>query len=188
MNIPHDIPTADTRPSDTGRPLADADQDARILKAIQTRAFALLSTVSPAGFPHAAGVQYDAVVPPGGGAADVRLYVHTMGASRKARNVAADDRVAVVIPVRKLPVGPPFTVQFQGRAEVLAMDDPEITDHLAAGRLKAVSSHGELDEPDGCYLRIVPNRVIHTYGIGVSAIGVARDPLHYGARATRLGG
>ena len=175
-----------TTPTSEPTALVDADQDARIIKAVQSRSFAMLSTVSPAGFPHAAGVQYAPVLGAAGGPGQLALYVHTMRSSRKARNVAADGRVAVTIPVRKLPVGPPFTIQFQGRAEVVAMDDPEIVDHVAAGRLEKVSSHGELDEPDGCFLRIVANRTVHTYGIGVSAIGVARDPLHHGARSTLM--
>ncbi len=172
-----------TAPIQTPSPQIDAAQEARLLKALHGRSFAVLSTVSPAGFPHAAGVQYVVVDTESGPV----LYTHTMRSSRKARNVAADGRIGVVVPVRKLPVGPPFTIQFQGRGEVLAMDDPEIVALLDAGRLKAIASHGELDEPDGCYLRVTPNETIHSYGIGVSAIGVARDPLHVGARSTRLG-
>lgn len=146
----------------------------RITKAIGSRSFAVLSTVSGAGFPHAAGIAYSAV--------GTTLYVNTERSSRKARNVANDDRVAIAIPVRRLPVGPPFTVHFQGRAAVLAMDHPEITALVAAGRLANVICHGELDEPDGCFLRIVPGGRIHSYGIGVSPLAVARDPLHVGAR------
>lgn len=156
----------------------DHEQAARVRAAVRSRGFAMLSTVSEAGFPHAAGVLY---VPIGDD-----LYVHTMRSSRKAKNIGAEGRVGVVIPVRRLPVGPPFTVQFQGRAEVLAMDDSEIVDHVDAGRLKKITSHGELDEPDGCFLRIRPTGVVHTYGIGVSALAVARDPLHNGPRSTRL--
>ena len=157
---------------------SDAEQAERVRKAVLSRGFATLSTVSEAGFPHAAGVVY---VPIGDD-----LYIHTMRSSRKARNVAANDRVGVVVPVRKLPVGPPFTVQFQGRAEVLAMDDPEVVAHVEAGRLKKITSHGELDEPDGCFLRIRPTGTVHSYGIGVSALAVAKDPLHAGARSVRL--
>jgi hypothetical protein len=156
----------------------DPRQVERVMHAIARRSFAVLSTVSAEGFPHAAGVAYAGV--------DGVLYVNTMRSSRKARNVAADDRVAVVIPVRTLPVGPPFNIQFQGRGRVLSMDDPEIADLLARGALKKVTSHGELDEPDGCFLRIRPNGRIHSYGIGVSALAVARDPLHNGERTIEL--
>jgi hypothetical protein len=156
----------------------DPAQAERTLRAIRKRSFAVLSTVSSAGYPHAAGVAFSAV--------DATLYVSTMRSSRKARNVAANDRVALVIPVRRLPVGPPFNVQFQGRAVILASDDPEITSLVEAGSLRGITGHGELDEPDGCFLRIVPNGRLHTYGIGVSALAVARDPLHVGARTIDL--
>ena len=156
----------------------DDQQVARTLRAIQRRSFAILATVSEAGYPHAAGVAYCAV--------GTTLYVNTMRSSRKARNVAAHERVGIVIPVRRVPVGPPFTVQFQGRATLLATDDPEIRDHLAHGRLGKITAHGELDEPDGCFVRIEPERRIHTYGIGVPILALARDPLHVGDRSIEL--
>ena len=136
----------------------DPDQVRRVTKTMHKRSFAMLSTVSDAGFPHAAGVVYDTV--------GTTLYVHTMRSSRKARNVAANGRVGIVIPSRWLPVGPPFTLQFQGRAEVVAMDDPEIVRLLEDGELRGVTGHGELDEPDGCFLRIVPNGRVHSFGTG----------------------
>ncbi len=157
---------------------SDRDQLKRIDRAIASRSFAVLSTCSPAGFPHAAGVLYDSV--------DMILYVHTMRSSRKATNVLANQRCAVVIPVRRLPVGPPFTVQYQAKARVLAMDQPEILALLEDGELKGISGHGALDESDGCFLRIEPRGSIHSYGIGVSVMGVARDPLHAGARSVTV--
>jgi general stress protein 26 len=157
----------------------DPAQAERTKKAVRRKSFAVLSTVSAAGFPHAAGVLYASV--------DTTLYVHTMRSSRKARNVADTGRAAVVIPVRRLPIGPPFTVQFQATASVLAMDDAEIVAHLDKGRLGKITGYGALEEPDGCFIRITPAARVHTYGIGVSAIAVARDPLHVGDRITELG-
>jgi general stress protein 26 len=167
--------TSTTATTTTTPAAPDPRQVERTWRAIRRHHFAVLSTVSPAGHPHAAGVSYCAV--------DERLYVNTHRASRKARNVAADGRVGLVVPVRRLPVGPPFNVQFQGTAALLAQDDPEITTLLARGELGGIVSHGELDEPDGCFLRIEPTRRIHTYGIGVSVLAVARDPLHNGPRS-----
>jgi general stress protein 26 len=141
-------------------------------RAIDRRSFATLATVSPAGHPHAAGVIYAAV--------GTTLYVSTDRSSRKARNVAANPRVGVTIPVRRLPVGPPATVQFQGTADILAPDEPDLTELMATGRLKAVTSHGELERPDICFLRITPARRITAYGVGMSLLRVMRDPLNLG--------
>jgi len=108
------------------------------------------------------------------------LYVNTLRTSRKARNVAANPQVAVAIPIRRLPVGPPSTVQFQGTAEVLDIDGPEIRALIEAGRLKSITGHGEMDIPDGCFLRISPRRRLITYGLGMSLLSLIRDPLNAG--------
>ena len=73
-------------------------------------------------------------------------------------------------------------MQFQARATLLDVDDPEIVAAIDAGQLKGIIGHGALEEPDGCFVRIVANGRIHTYGIGVPLLAVARDPLHAGDR------
>jgi hypothetical protein len=93
--------------------------------------------------------------------------------------------VAVCIPVRRYPVGPPFSVQFQGSAEVLAADDPSITRLISGGRLKKITSHGELDDPETCFLRMTPGRRVASYGIGVPLRTLLRDPLA-GSRSVEI--
>jgi hypothetical protein len=156
----------------------DATQIRRVTKEIEKRSFLTLATTSPKGRPHAAGVIYETV--------DGALYVHTMRGSRKGRNIAANGYVGVVIPARKIPVGPPFNIQFQATAEILDMDDPRIVALLEDGKLKSIAGHGALEEPDGSFLKITPTGRIHSYGIGVSLLGVIRDPLHAGARSVEL--
>jgi hypothetical protein len=136
-----------------------------VLRHLAKRSFAVLSTTSPAGRPHAAGVLYAAV--------GTTLWVSTLRGSRKARNVAANPHVAVCVPVRRSPVGPPSTLQFQGRAEVVAVDDGRVR----PAELTAIVSHGELDLPDGCLLRIEPVGRVHTYGLGMSLLHLVRHPL-----------
>jgi general stress protein 26 len=148
----------------------DLDQ---VVKAIAKRSFCMLATVSPSGRPHVAGVLYQAI--------GTTLYVNMSRDGRKARNVADNPYVAVSIPIRRLPVGgPPSTVQFQGRAEILGFDDPDIVRMVGAGELKNITSHGELDHPDGCFVRITPLRRLTTYGLGMSLLKLIRDPLHAG--------
>lgn len=145
---------------------------ARVLRAIDRRSFLTLATSSPAGRPHVAGVLYESV--------GATLYVNTMRSSRKARNAAQNPHVAVSIPIRRLPIGPPSSVQFQATVEVLDLDDPAIRRLLGEGALASLTGHGELDLPDGCFLRITPNRRINTYGLGMSLLELIRDPLNAG--------
>ena len=144
---------------------------------MKRRSFCTLATVSPSGDPHVAGVLYVAV--------DRVLYVSTQARSRKGRNLQRSGRAAVCIPVRKFPVGPPFCVQFTANATLLPQDDPEIATHLQAGRLKAITSHGELDDPDSWFARLVPEPRVHTYGIGVPLRQLLRDPIA-GSRTVQL--
>lgn len=142
---------------------------AAVRRLVERRSVATLATVSAAGRPHAATVLY--------AVAEGALYVSTDRDSRKARNVAETGHAAIAIAVRRLPVGPPSGIQFQAPAEVLATDDPAVTRLAADGRLRAITAHGELELPDGCFLRLeLPSRA-HTYGIGMSMWQLLRHPL-----------
>lgn len=140
-----------------------------IRRALRRRSVATLSTVSPAGRPHAATVVYQLV--------DDTLFVSTHRMSRKARNVAAHPFAAVVVAVRRFPVGPPASVQFQGPATVIAHDDAEIIALVGAGRLDRITAHGELQLDGGCFLRVeLPRRAV-TYALGMPLWRVLRNPL-----------
>jgi hypothetical protein len=164
-----------TRSDPTGfaptRPAFQPDARA-VAGAIANRSFATLATVSPAGHPHVAGVLYEQV--------GSDLYISTLRSSRKARNIAANGRVGVCVPIRRLPVGPPSSVQFQGCAEVLDVDDPAVTALVGSGSLGSITGHGELEIPDGCFIRVVIPRRLLTYGLGMSLRSLIRDPLAAG--------
>lgn len=141
-----------------------------VRNAIAKHTFCTLATASAANRPHVAGVLY--------AEADGALYVSTMMDSIKARNIRANPNIALTIPVRRLPIGPPSTVQFQGTAEVLPLDDPRIVRLVTQGKLKKVTGHGELELPGGCFLKITPARRAQTYGIGMSLWTFIRNPLN----------
>ena len=143
---------------------------ASVLEAIGKRSFATLASTSAEGWPHAAGVLY--------ALSGDHLYVSTLGTSRKARNIAANPRVAVTVPVRRAPVGPPSSIIFQARARVLELDDPELRAAAATGDLKAVTGHGELELPGGVFIQIALPRKVVTYGLGMSLLRLVRDPMH----------
>lgn len=106
------------------------------------------------------------------------LYVSTLEDSKKARNIRQNSRVAVCIPVRRYPMAPPFVVQFGATAEILAVQDPAVVELLQGRRLKKITGHGELEDPGSRFLRITPDRMVFTYGIGVPLRVLLRDPTH----------
>jgi nitroimidazol reductase NimA-like FMN-containing flavoprotein (pyridoxamine 5'-phosphate oxidase superfamily) len=147
--------------------VSDERQRKLVRRAISRHSFCTLATSSSANRPLVVGVLYSYV--------DGTLYFVTSTASPRVRNVRANPRVAVCIPVRRYPVGPPFTVQFQGTAEILERDDPSIASLISSGRLKTITSHGELDDPENIFLRVTPGRRIASYGIGVPLLSLLRD-------------
>jgi general stress protein 26 len=150
-------------------PILRLDRDT-VTRTLGRRSIATLATASAAQRPHVAAVLYAAV--------DTTLYVSTDRGSRKARNIVANPHVAVCVPVRRLPIGPPSSIQFQATADILANDDPEVVRLHGAGQLKAITSHGELDLPDGCVVRITPTGRMNTYGLGMSLRRLLRDPIN----------
>jgi hypothetical protein len=83
----------------------------------------------------------------------------------------------LTVPIRRLPFGPPASVLLQATASVVAVDDPEVVRLAGSGALERVTSHGELELPDGCFLRLDLPRRVPTYGLGMSLYSLARNPL-----------
>ena len=141
----------------------------KIRRAIERRSVATLATVSSTGRPHAATVLYQCV--------DDALFVSTHRHSRKASNIAHNGHVAMTIAVRRLPIGPPASIQFQTSAAVLDNDDPEVVRLATAGKLDRITAHGEMTLDGGCFLRLaLPARAV-TYALGMSLLYVIRHPL-----------
>ena len=152
---------------DPGRLTLDADS---VVEAIAKRSFATVATTSPEGWPHAAGVLY--------AMSGDALYVSTLRSSRKARNIIENPKVAVSVPVRRSPVGPPSNISFQTTARVLDLDDSGLRAAVDTGELKAVTGHDELELPGGVFLQIALPRKVVTYGLGMSLLSLMRDPMH----------
>jgi hypothetical protein len=141
----------------------------RIRRTLRKASFATLATTSAAQRPLVAGVLFAAV--------DDALWIATTGTSAKVRNIRENPRVAVCVPLKRLPLFPPFVVQLQSTATLHAPDDPVVTDLVASGRLKKVTSHGELEIPDAVLVRIPLPRRVATFGLGVPIRMLIRDPL-----------
>ena len=142
-----------------------------VLSQLRKHNFAVLSTVGEQSMPHSAGVVYG-VSRPG---RDLALYVMTRKHLQKARNIAGNPNVALVVPLtrRFLWFLPPATIQLHGRAEILEWTDEAGTDvfrRFWMGRLilKAYQEFHRRGETRICFLKITPDPVIFTYMVGYS--------------------
>jgi hypothetical protein len=142
-----------------------------VLGHLRKRNFAVLSTIIREGGPHSVGVNYGVSTP----GRELMIYVMTRRHLQKARNIAENPRVSLVVPVtrRLLWFLPPPTIQVYGRAEIRDWTDPEgveVFRRFWIGRriLAAYQESYRRGETRICFLRIAPDPVIHTYMVGSS--------------------
>jgi general stress protein 26 len=149
-----------------------------VLAQLRKQHFTALATVGDDGVPHSAGVSYG-VSEPGDRLA---IYVMTRRHLLKARHIAHNARVSLVVPVarRFLWFLPPATIQLHGRAEILDWTDAADTRVFARfwlGRriLAAYRTSHRRGETRVCFLKITPEPVVRTYMVGYSIWEVRRD-------------
>jgi hypothetical protein len=159
-----------------------------VLAELRKHHFAVLSTVGDDGTPHAAGVSYGVAY----AGRELVLYVMTRTHLRKARDIARNPRVALVVPVtlRFLWFLPPATIQLHGRAEILDWTDGPGTDVFGGfwiGRriLEAYRESNRRGEGRICFLKITVDPVISTYMVGYSAWELRRR-IETGAARVRV--
>jgi general stress protein 26 len=140
-----------------------------VLSHLRKRDFAVLSTVSKEGRPHSVGVNYG-VSRPG---RDFVIYVMTRRHLQKARNIAQNPNVSLVVPLtrRLLWFLPPPTIQLHGQTEIVDWTDEEGTDvfrRFWMGRriLEAYQGSHRRGETRICFLKITPDPVVYTYMVG----------------------
>src|SRR5215208_1236583 len=144
----------------------------RVLAELRNHHFAVLSTVDEDGTPHAAGVTYGTAY----AGRDLVLYIMTRRHLRKARDIAGNPRVALVVPIehRVLRFLPPATIQLHGRAEIVDWTDEAGSNVFRSfwlGRriLATYRAAHRRGETRVCFLKIVVDPVITTYMVGVNA-------------------
>jgi len=100
---------------------------------------------------------------------------------KKARNIAQNPRVTLVVPLprRLFWFVPPATIQLRGRAEILDWTDAEGTDvfrRFWIGRriLAAYEQSRRRRETRVCFVRITLDSVVHTCALGYRAWELAR--------------
>ena len=146
-----------------------------VVQRLRSRSFAVLGTSDEQARPHAAGVEY-AMSRRG-----TSVFVMTRRHLRKARNIASNPHVSVVVPLtrRILWFLPPPCIQFDGIAEVVDRTDTEGLESFRSflvGR-KILRMYDEFErrgESRVCFIRIGFGSRISTYGVGTSIWSLIR--------------
>ena len=147
----------------------------QIMRQLRRQHFAVLSTVGADGQPSSAGVSYG--VSPRDQA--LTFYVMTRRHLKKARNIAQNPKVSLVVPIRRrlLWFLPPATIQLRGRAEVLDATDAEgraVFQQFWLGR-RIVRSYQAMEcrgETRICFLKITPEPLAQSYMVGTTVLGL----------------
>ncbi len=149
----------------------------QIMRQLRSQHFAVLSTVGAAGQPSSAGVSYG--VSPSD--QELTFYVMTRRRLQKARNIAQNPWVSLVVPVRRrlLWFLPPATIQVRGRAEILEATDEEgraVFKRFWLGRriLKSYRAMERRGETRICFLKITPDPVVRSYMVGANVLSLMR--------------
>lgn len=149
----------------------------RVLHELRTHNFAVLSTVGAEGSPHSAGINYGVSGPD----RQFAIYVMTRRHLLKARNVAENSRVSMVVPLnrRLLRFLPPATIQLRGAAQILDSTDSEgieVFRRFWMGRriLAAYAASARHAETRVCFIKIIPDPVIHTYMVGYGVLALRK--------------
>jgi general stress protein 26 len=174
--------------SRTGTVRAERVTGEMVLSELRKHHFAVLSTVGENERPSSAGVSYGMARP----SRELAMYVMTRRHLAKARNIARNPNVSLVVPLQRrlLWFLPPATLQLHGRAEILNWTDAAGTDAFRSfwlGRqvLRAYRESHRRGESRICFLKISVDPVVHTYMVG-SGIWEIRKHMEHGAATVVL--
>jgi hypothetical protein len=139
-----------------------------VVHQLRRRDFAVLSTATAEGRRYSAGVNYGVSTP----GQVFAIYVMTRSHLKKARNIAVNPHVSLVVPLTRRPLWflPPPSIGLQGSAEILEWQDAAGTrtfETFFMGRqihrkYRAAHSRGETRI---CFVRITADQ-ISTYMVG----------------------
>jgi general stress protein 26 len=178
--------TAGVTTPHTGTPPTAGTVGKQILRQLRRQHFAVLSTTGADGRPASAGVSSAASLPD----QPLTFYIMTRRHLQKARNIAQEPEVALVVPVRRwfLWFLPPATIQLRGRAQILEATDAEgraVFQKFWLGR-RIVKSYDAMErrgETRVCFLKITPDPLVRSYMVGSNVVSLVR---HMEAGAGRL--
>ena len=154
-------------------------------RTLRGHTFGTLSTIDRKNRSHSVGLIY-AVSNLGH---PLRIYAMTQMKTRKISNIKANPNISFVVPCPRkiLSMVPPSVIQFQGTAEVIAIDDQAAArafkrSYLLRMMLDKASEVETETFGEPCYIVIKPDPVIYTYGLGLSIWQLYRHIENAGSR------
>jgi hypothetical protein len=139
---------------------------AYVERLLRTKNFGILTTITPEGSPHSVGVVY-ALSPPG---EPFCIYLITRPVLKKARNISNNPNVSFVVPFPHYVFRtiPPACIQFQGKANLMPIDNPIAVKLFHSSIVLRRSFRHSLNLGQSIFIRIIPDNKIFSFGIGVN--------------------
>ncbi len=147
---------------------------AYVEKQLRRKKFGILSTVTPEGRAHSAGVAYG-VSPLG---SPFCLYLISRPSLKKARNIKTNPNVSFTVPFPHyfLRVVPPACIEFQGKAEILPIINPVARQVYNSAIVLRRSLEHDLKIGESIFIKIVPAKKIFSWGLGANIWQLLRNP------------
>jgi nitroimidazol reductase NimA-like FMN-containing flavoprotein (pyridoxamine 5'-phosphate oxidase superfamily) len=140
-------------------------------KELRKYSFGVLGTVDKFGRSHSVGLIYAVSE----SSTPFRIYSITQMKTKKVKNIVVNLNVSFSVPCSRMvfKMVPPNCIQFQGTAEILAIDDQNANRAFECSYLlrMMLDKAFEVDTTalgEPCFICIKPDPIIHTYGIGLS--------------------
>ncbi len=138
------------------------------------KSFGILGTVDEKDRSHSTGILYGIAPDPH----PFHFYIATEAKYKKTRNIRSNPNVSFVVtfPHFYLRFVPANVVQFQGKADILPLDDPVGVETFQQSRILSMALETEIDAEDLVFIRIVPNKKLFVHGLGIGIMEMRKDP------------
>ena len=133
-------------------------------KELRKKNFGILTTITPQGRPHSAGVVY--------GLAPVNqpfaLYLVSRPVLKKVRNLKNNPNVSFVVPFPRLlfRMIPPACIQFQGKAEIISFSNQIALKAFRGSIVLRRCIQHSIGLGESIFIKVVPDNKIFCFGVG----------------------
>ncbi|MFX0122995.1 MAG: pyridoxamine 5'-phosphate oxidase family protein [Candidatus Hodarchaeota archaeon] len=149
-------------------------------KQIRTKTFGVLTTLNKDGTPHTTGILYG-VSPP---SSKFALYCLTSNEYKKVRNIKHNPNISFLVPFPHFYIrfAPASTVTFQGKADLIPVNDKEIQKVFTKKRiLRLIIDEIQQEEQESLtFIRIKPKSKVLCYGLGYNVFKLRKGHTHGG--------